>query len=383
MKVGLPVPEKATRGALMRNIRDYHATPGNTLMTIGKHKGNTYEQVPRSYGLWADAEEKANGANMHPDLRRYVMWFRRQANPDLPEQVTTLDKMNNPEKYAVVSFPEGSMKSDTDLSWDEVRSMPTGNKKGYGQEQLPLRPQPSSSSSSSRPTKRPVAKDKGTARMGIEPDPKVLDEIRALETRLATLKQQMGPEEDAPEAGTPKNQDAIENPLGDFPLYHNQATEEDAVEAVHPKNQDAIQNPPGDFSLYHNQATEENAAEAVRPKNQDAIQNSLGDFLLYHNQATEEDATIAGHPEDQEPTGDVIDELESDDEYMVLLTDHVEGIIKDRLLAKDFSVEALTTILENVFGESGEYLPKRGAMPRRTTFGEEDKGARRISLGYY
>ena len=190
-------------------------------------------------------------------------------------------------------------------------------------------------------------------------------------------------EEDAPEAGTPKNQDAIENPLGDFPLYHNQATEEDAVEAVHPKNQDAIQNPPGDFSLYHNQATEENAAEAVRPKNQDAIQNSLGDFLLYHNQATEEDATIAGHPEDQEPTGDVIDELESDDEYMVLLTDHVEGIIKDRLLAKDFSVEALTTILENVFGESGEYLPKRGAMPRRTTFGEEDKGARRISLGYY
>ena len=76
-------------------------------------------------------------------------------------------------------------------------------------------------------------------------------------------------------------------------------------------------------------------------------------------------------------------EPESEDEYMVMLTDHVKGIIKDRLLAKDFSVEALTTILENVFGESGEYLPKRGAMPRKTTFGEEDKGVRRISLGYY
>ncbi|CAE7777314.1 RE2, partial [Symbiodinium necroappetens] len=299
MKVGLPIPEKATRGTLMRNIRDYHATPSTTVMTIGKHKGNTYEQVPRTYGLWADAEEKVNGANMHPDLRRYVMWFRRQTNSDLPEQVTTLDKMNNPEKYAVVSLLEGSMKSDTDQSWDEVRSMAAVSKKGYDHEQLPLRPPTSSSSSSSKPTKRPAAKDKGTARMGIEPDPKVLDEIRALETRLAT--------------------------------------KEDALGAEHPKNQDATENP-------------------------------LGDFMLYNNQEAKDDVT---------------NEPESEDEYMVMLTDHVEGIIKDRLLAKDFSVEALTTILENVFGESGEYLPKRGAMPRRTTFGEEDKGTRRISLGYY
>ena len=119
--------------------------------------------------------------------------------PGLPRASDDPGQDEQPEKYAVVSLPERSMKSDTDQSWDEVRSMVAASKKGYDQEQLPLRPQPSSSSSSSKPTKRPAAKDKGTARMGVEPDPKVLDEIRALETRLATLKQRMGPEDEGDE----------------------------------------------------------------------------------------------------------------------------------------------------------------------------------------
>ena len=45
-KIGLVYGEKVTRGTLMRNIRDYHATPDNTVMTIGKHRGNTYSQIP-------------------------------------------------------------------------------------------------------------------------------------------------------------------------------------------------------------------------------------------------------------------------------------------------------------------------------------------------
>ena len=40
-------------------------------------------------------------------------------------------------------------------------------------------------------------------------------------------------------------------------------------------------------------------------------------------------------------------------------------------------------ILDNVFGPGGELLPKRAAKPRKTTFGDEDSGAKRISLGYF
>ena len=195
-KIGLEYGEKVTRGALIRNIRDYHDTPSNTVMTIGKHRGNTYAQIPLSYGRWADAEEKVNGANMHPDLRRYVMWYRRNRNGNLPEPVTTLEKMNNPEKYAVVDEQSQNLDGASELSWDEVRSLASASrtKKGYNDDrQLLVKPKETASSSSSRPAKRPVDKDQGVARMGIEPDPKITDEIKALETRLATLKQQLGP----------------------------------------------------------------------------------------------------------------------------------------------------------------------------------------------
>ena len=134
------------------------------------------------------------------------------------------------------------------------------------------------------------------------------------------------------------------------------------------ENQNAVENPIGDSPHYRNQVIDEGTNGAGDQKNQNAVEDPIGDFPLYHNLEDKENAT---------------NESESEDEYMVMLTDRVEGMIKDRLLAKDFSVEALTTILENVFGESGEHLPKRGAMPRKSTFGEEDKGVRRISLGYY
>ena len=66
-----------------------------------------------------------------------------------------------------------------------------------------------------------------------------------------------------------------------------------------------------------------------------------------------------------------------------MLADPIEEIIKDRLLAKDFSAETLGMILDSVFGPEGEHLPSRGAMPRKSTFGESDKGDRRVSLGYF
>ncbi|OLQ05449.1 Copia protein [Symbiodinium microadriaticum] len=383
MKVGLPVPEKATRGTLMRNIRDYHATPGNTLMTIGKHKGNTYEQVPRSYGLWADAEEKANGANMHPDLRRYVMWFRRQANPDLPEQVTTLDKMNNPEKYAVVSFPEGSMKSDTDLSWDEVRSMPTGNKKGYGQEQLPLRPQPSSSSSSSRPTKRPVAKDKGTARMGIEPDPKVLDEIRGLHGEVLCQEPVLDDPFDVVRQQYHvliirlKFVDHVTDWLLVFWMSGYSRVLLCGLVVVERRVTTEILDSVLVLEVFCSNCVLLGGLVVVERKVTKGILDSVLVLGVYcFNRILLSGLVVV----ERKVTKGVLDSV------LVLWGSCFRRVLLGRGVdprCRESYGSSPSSSLENVFGESGEYLPKRGAMPRRTTFGEEDKGARRISLGYY
>ena len=88
---------------------------------------------------------------------------------------------------------------------------------------------------------------------------------------------------------------------------------------------------------------------------------------------------------DSQPIGHSERDFEygSDEEQCVMLAEPVEAIIKDRLLAKDFSKETLTLILNHVFGTHGERLPRRGAMPRKTAFGSNDGGDRRISLGYY
>ena len=104
--------------------------------------------------------------------------------------------MNNPEKYAVVDPTNQRSAAASDQSWDEVKSLTSPGSKGYVKDDRPLgQPSSTSSSSAPKPVKRPAAKDKGEARMKLDVDPQVKDEIRALETRLAALKQQMGPQD--------------------------------------------------------------------------------------------------------------------------------------------------------------------------------------------
>ena len=96
-KIGVPYNTKTRKGVLLRQIRDYHDTPSETVMTIGRHRGNTYSQVPRSYAEWACKEDPSN---MHPDLQRFVTWHRRRKDPERRQHVPRTVQMQNPEKYA-------------------------------------------------------------------------------------------------------------------------------------------------------------------------------------------------------------------------------------------------------------------------------------------
>ena len=127
---------------------------------------------------------------MSPDLKRFVLWFRRKkAKETAGGGPTREEMMREPEKYAKVPYPGDS---ETSQSWENVTVMSEMDKK-----QQPFVPNTStakSMASSSTSGKRVAERPNTKERMSVDPDPNVLDEVRALEQRLALLKDKVGPQ---------------------------------------------------------------------------------------------------------------------------------------------------------------------------------------------
>ena len=102
MKSGIEPAPKESKGSLMLRIRDARA-PDETVMTIG----SSYPQIPEKYGDWASEEERQNGDNMHPDLKRYVTWRRLKRTMDAKATTENmyLKYGNDPEANAKVPPP--------------------------------------------------------------------------------------------------------------------------------------------------------------------------------------------------------------------------------------------------------------------------------------
>jgi HAMP domain-containing protein len=175
-KVGLAVGSKETRGSLMRRLRDHHRTPDETLMTVGRFKGIPYYEVPETYGKWASDEERANHDNMHPDLMRFVKWRRAARQRSLEESSTHL---NDPEVNAKVPPPPISETGysagyASSASWDLIQEHGT----------LPIAPK----SRAKVRDKRAGPSIPAATRMEQDVGADVTEEIQALETRLAVLR---------------------------------------------------------------------------------------------------------------------------------------------------------------------------------------------------
>ena len=65
----VPVPEKATRGLLMRMIREEAQSAEENIVCFGKYKGWLYKEIPEAYLSWAISEVGKN-PNASEDLRR-------------------------------------------------------------------------------------------------------------------------------------------------------------------------------------------------------------------------------------------------------------------------------------------------------------------------
>ncbi|CAE7239520.1 RE1 [Symbiodinium natans] len=194
-RVEVEFSEKDTKGALMLKIRDAVA-PNETVMTLGRFKGSSYADIPENYGAWASEEEKVNGTNMHPDLKRFVVWRRRHRTKEQKPKEEPNPYYLDPEKNAMVPPPPMSETGCSAASWALLGE-------GYVQHQIsstttttaPLvRPEvtrlaattPETSSSGRRTRQREESEKE---RMTQDVTPEVMSEIQALEARLATLKE--------------------------------------------------------------------------------------------------------------------------------------------------------------------------------------------------
>ena len=166
----------------MLKIRDCTA-PDDTVMTIGRFRGETYMNIPTTYADWASDEERANGDNMHPELKRFVIWRRNQKakeNHDRPQGQAPPEGYLDVEDNAMIPPPPVSETGASASAWDMVDRLSAASS-------TPPR-------TSTRPTRRPLEEDAGTKRMERDVEPHMLEEIRALEERLACLRDAAGVE---------------------------------------------------------------------------------------------------------------------------------------------------------------------------------------------
>ena len=173
-ELGVLYKSTTTKKNLIRLIRDSVSTPGSELMKIGKYKGFEFQEIPRQYGMWA-AREVRMSPNPHVELARYATWWKEREEKEHREHYGTEDTL---EASATVPFPSETSSvagSSRTAPWDVItdgggysaaRDLPIGRKT----------------------TKRGVPMETSEA-MDSEIDPNTLEEIRALETRLAVLKQ--------------------------------------------------------------------------------------------------------------------------------------------------------------------------------------------------
>ncbi|CAE7900046.1 RE1, partial [Symbiodinium sp. KB8] len=190
-ELNVMVPERTTKGALLKLIRSTVSSPADTLVTFGRWKGSTYREVPDEYGRWA-ATEVTRSPNCSVELMMFAKWWKEEqqvkaGRTKIKEDTSDYEDYqkeihsgyaNPPRSHNTHESPAKAKSTATSSrgSWEEVSAysrechIPTG--KGNAK-------------TTSKRTNHEIF-EKTT--MDAKADPGVLDEIAALETKLAILK---------------------------------------------------------------------------------------------------------------------------------------------------------------------------------------------------
>ncbi|CAE7838363.1 RE2 [Symbiodinium sp. CCMP2592] len=175
-EAGLEVPLRATRGLLMRMLRDSVEGASSKVMTFGRHRGSKYSETPQSYRDWAIRETDANpGASM--DLVMFANWCK--------EETAKLDPISYQDPEASASIPYQAEESGYS-SWDLMSRMSEARTKARAKAAAatPIRSSPQRRTLSSAAS--------ATSEMSQDINPETLEEIQLLEGRLAVLRDRHG-----------------------------------------------------------------------------------------------------------------------------------------------------------------------------------------------
>ena len=117
---GVSLPEKPTRGLMIKLLREKVQPAGEQVVTFGKYKSWMYKEISETYLKWAIKETDAN-TNASPDLVKLANW----AKEDLEKRATearvagAVPASEDPEVKAKYPPPPMSL-SGSSASWSMV-----------------------------------------------------------------------------------------------------------------------------------------------------------------------------------------------------------------------------------------------------------------------
>ena len=104
--LNIKIPEKPTRGLLMRMIRDGVPPTETEVVPFGRYRGYRFSEVPMSYLDWA-IDECHNSENHSPDLARLARWAKE--NKDTAASSKTTSGYRDPEETAKKAPPPAEL----------------------------------------------------------------------------------------------------------------------------------------------------------------------------------------------------------------------------------------------------------------------------------
>ena len=119
----LEVPQKATRGLLIKMLRQTSQPSGEQVMNFGKYKSWMYQEVPIDYLRWAVREAEVND-NAGDDLSHFAAW----AKAELEKRASYAQKSGavpynqDVEAKAITQVPKMAVSSAPCSSWSRVSS---------------------------------------------------------------------------------------------------------------------------------------------------------------------------------------------------------------------------------------------------------------------
>ena len=188
MELNYHVPPFATRGTIMRILRDQGGMGPESVLGFGRFRGKMYKDTPIGYRTWA-LREVENNDNPSEDLVMFANWWQGELHKwqGKPPEKASPDPYDAEENATIPYVDQASSTASWDVLHREALAIPTPKAKSKAPGYAAQAPK--------TPTRRRAAEGPALPlpeRMERDLPASVNEEVRYLEERLALLKNQHG-----------------------------------------------------------------------------------------------------------------------------------------------------------------------------------------------